>query len=47
MGRSLDPPGEFLRAKGEAIHKGGAIDFGWYLWRADKTRPAAEIGWLK
>ena len=41
------PPGELLKAKGEAIRKGGTIDFGWFLWRVGKTRSGASVVWLK
>jgi hypothetical protein len=41
------PPGALLQANCEGIRKGGSIDFAWYVWRVDKTRPGAEIGWLK
>ena len=38
------PPGELLRVRGEAIRKGGSIDFAWYLWRVGKTKPAPVSG---
>jgi hypothetical protein len=41
------PPGEFLQAKGEAIRKGGSIDFAWYLRRVGKAHAGARVGWLK
>jgi len=41
------PPGELLKAEGEAIRKCGSIDFGWFLWRAGKGKPGPRIDWLK
>ena len=41
------PPGALLQAKGEAIRKGGSIDFAWYLWRVGKAHAGARVGWLK
>ena len=40
------PPGERIAAEGEAIRKGGSIDFGWFLWRAGKRRLGTHIRWL-
>ena len=41
------PPGGLLQVRGEAIRKGGSIDFAWYLWRVGKTKPGTRVGWLK